>query len=379
MRRPRLSRLGAPLLLLAVACTSTSRRGPPPSSVTLETEGVRGTVLQPWERHRSWSEAEWSDAFRYLQQLGLEHVLVQWTRWHDQRYFRPASHGSDSLRSVLGHILRQAERHGMHVWVGLAADSLWWSPKMGTDLEMSRVALARIRRQNRVTARRIASSLADPTVFAGWYLPEEIDDYRWRTDRARDLLRRHLRRSVAMLDSVLGTYPVTVSGYATGRRSPREAEEFWRRVLTRTGIDRLLFQDGVGAGHLGLEQLRPYLEAVADGTGEADVDLQVIVEPFERRQAERFTSDSAASHAFMFQPASWNRMRCQLLTVQEVGVFGSYLFEALQYMTPVGSPGAVELYHRFRAAMRDTPTAVRTRLPGNARAHRTPSVRRRLQ
>jgi hypothetical protein len=76
--------------------------------------------------------------------------------------------------------------------------------------------------------------------FAGWYLPEEIDDINWRIPEARRKLLRHLGRVSASLRKLTPGAGIAISTFSNARMSPAQFRDFWRDAFDHTVLSRVL-------------------------------------------------------------------------------------------------------------------------------------------
>lgn len=256
-----------------------------------------GTFLQFWRAHLDWDEAEWRQLFGYLEALRLCEVIVQWTRYDGIDY-----------RPLAERVLRWAEEARVEVWLGLAHESKWWQ---ATELET-------------IAERDVAwaKELPRGRAWRGWYLPEEIEERRWGGRGAE--LRVHWRGVRKALR------PLAVSGFWGGQMGPEELGRWWR-AAARGAVDRVLFQDGWGAGPMTEERWPAYVHELRRGLGRR---LTVVVELFER---------APGGGAFRAEAADWARVRRQM----EVAGRNSVAFSVPEYATPMGGEGAARLYEQW--------------------------------
>ncbi len=295
--------------MLALAAGWAAGRGAP---------RVGGTFLQFWNFHKDWDGARWQTLFGYLAELGVREVVIQWSRYDGIDY-----------SGLTGWVLELAGRAGMGVWVGLAHESSWWRAleEGAPDARLRRTAEAHLE-----LAAELKSVVRGQRAFRGWYLPEEIDDVHWQGAAAGGLhehvkgMRRRLR-------------PLAMSGFSNGRTAPAELGRFWRQV-SGGGLDRVLFQDGIGAGKLTLENWPGYLQALGRGLGRR---LTVVVECFEA---------APGGAGFQAGPAGLERIRRQVELAGRYSKNEPVVFSLPEYATPLGGEAAARLYDEWRLALK---------------------------
>lgn len=283
---------------------------------------LRGTFLQLSSDHGQWTRERWEALFADLVALRLDRVYVQWsvlgeTAFHPSRSFRTVP------RPPLPVVLELAERAGMKVHVGLAHDPAYWE-KIKRDPDLLEVYLRRLHLRSTTVAVELAPLLRGRAVFGGWYVTEEIDDASWLDPVRRRLLERYLHDLAGALREIHPA-PVAVSGFANAQSAPETLERFWGDLLAAAPVDAVLFQDGIGAGKLDLEDAPMYLAAVERAVEGRGREMSTVVELF--RQVGGPPLDAGPFRAVAADP---ERVRRQLEIVRGTG--GAIAFTVPDYM-----------------------------------------------
>jgi hypothetical protein len=216
---------------------------------------------QPQQRDISGTGEHWSQSFGALRAMGIDTVTVQWTRYGN-------AFSNDLERKWLADRIRDARAAGLDVIVGLQADPDFFSRQQQPEAALP-AYLAGVRRDDIAMARQWVRELGDQAI-AGWYLPAEIDDQRWRESGARALLEEHLRTEVRELRKVADK-PVFASTFFTGHMAP-SVYVAMLNGLAGTGV-RLWVQDGAGTGKLSRVERELYLGPL----GSCDVPIGGVV------------------------------------------------------------------------------------------------------
>lgn len=246
-----------------------------------------GTFLQlyldqgpPWE-HTS------TQALQRWKAMGAREVVLQWSAYGspgDERY--PLIE-----RGAVQALLEAGAQAGMGIRLGLRYDPGLWDSREhhGRPLPDDRTAtappseletyLARRLRDQETLVAALTPFITHPA-FAGWYVADEIDDRNWTSPARRAALSDYLAEVADLLQAGAPDADIAISGFSTGWMPPREWADFWVELLTATRIDRLYFQDGIGAGHLEIAELPHYLPPLAEGLQKAGHELNVVVELF---------------------------------------------------------------------------------------------------
>lgn len=247
------ARTALPLLLLLALGLA-----PPASALT-------GVFYQPQLRDRSVDEGQWQRLLQALRADGIDTLVLQWSR------HGPAFADADGRAWLAGRV-RAARDAGLEVVVGLAYDPAFFERQERADTTLAPY-LRGLREDDAGTARDWLALLPEADI-AGWYLPMEVDDRRWRGPAARAALLHYLAGAVEQLGG--GGKPVYVTSFFTGNMAPERYQEFLA-ALARSGV-RLWVQDGGGTGKLGEPERHLYLQkAVGCRNGKA---AGLVVEMF---------------------------------------------------------------------------------------------------
>lgn len=248
-------------------------------------EAATAILYQPQLRDRTWAAAQWPGVFAQLRGRGFDTLVVQWTQYGDA-FGDPAGHAWLLQR------VREAQAAGLRIVLGLRSDPAFFQ-RQEVHVAALDDYLHTLARQDAEVARRWADDLGADAI-AGWYLPMEIDDRRWREPEAREALRDYLALERRQLDRVAAR-PVYVSSFFAGHMAPAGYADLLADVR-RSGV-RAWVQDGAGTGRLSPGESAVYLSAATScgGMGAAGVVFEVFrqtggdaafkAEPLEARAA----------------------------------------------------------------------------------------------
>lgn len=301
----------------------------------------RGTFLQPLASQAAWTGADWDRLFAALAAIGIKEVVVQWTV-HDQSPFYDSAAAGTAVAPVVAAVADAAPRHGLRFRLGLVEDPRWWKVINGDPAAFARW-LTKLRARNERTARELAPMVAGNAGFAGWYLPQEVDDSTLADAAMRAPLADYFTRICATLHRLVPGRDVAVSGFSNGRIDPGTLAALWRGIAL-SGPAMLLFQDGVGVGKLRPEEAGIYLEALRQALDGTSLRLVPVVEIFVQTGGPLVDDGPFAAH-----PAAPHDVLARL---RDVSVHSSrvFAFSLPEYMSPLGGDAAAALYEAYRAA-----------------------------
>jgi hypothetical protein len=269
----------------------------------------------------------WEQEFALMKALGIDLWIYQWvgdSKLKTTIYpTRLAGYTQSSSFDQVDLALSLANKHGIKVFLGLVFNDDWWQ-KEGSDRDW---LLREAREMNAVADELYANYYPRyPETFAGWYINWEMDNYAGYNQRERhktnmiealQLVSDHLDNLNPALPSSIAPFFNTVGG-----ASARDYGQFWFQVMSQTGVDILMLQDGIGVNHADLEQLPEWYRQVCAGVRAAGKACW--------SDLENFATDQEGT----FIPAETARL------IQQHQIAAQYVdrivtFSFLSYMSPV--------------------------------------------
>lgn len=200
------------------------------------------------EQNRTWGRAGWTRELEEQQALGFDLLWL---------VHAPALIGNEfSLRQLLDLC---AERH-VQVIVDTGSTAQWFAPlDLKKELELCRTNIAAVGRE-----------IAGHPAFYGWYIPHEI----YMDWGAMHAYVSELYPALSEACRQAARLPVTLSPFFILDRAkvfgdfrfnePDEYQEYWRRLIRKSGIDIVMMQDsGEHFSYVQDEQRRPFYDAMS--------------------------------------------------------------------------------------------------------------------
>lgn len=206
-------------------------------------------IYQPQSRDRDISAAQWPAIFAQVRAQGFDTLVVQWTRYGDA-FGDPAGHAWLLQR------VRDAQGAGLHIVLGLDSDPAFFQRQEVPTAELSGY-LHTLSQRNAVLAHQWVGELG-ADALAGWYLPIEIDDKRWRDPDTRKPLQDYLATERRQLERI-ARRPVYVTSFFAGNMAPATYVQLLDDIQ-RSGVHAWV-QDGAGTGRLSEGERKLYLDA----------------------------------------------------------------------------------------------------------------------
>ncbi|WNL44635.1 DUF4434 domain-containing protein [Dyella sp. BiH032] len=274
-------------------------------------DAATALFYQPQLRDRDVAAAQWPGVFAQVRGRGFDTLVVQWTQYGD-------AFGDEAGHAWLLQRVREAHAAGLRIVLGLHSDPAFFQRQ---EMPVSSLDdyLRTLARQDAEVARRWLADLGEAPI-AGWYLPMEIDDRRWREPEAREALRDYLALERRQLDRV-AVRPVYVSTFFAGHMAPAGYAALLADVR-RAGV-RPWVQDGAGTGRLSRGESAVYLAAAASCDGQGAVG--VVYEVF-----RQVGSDAA------FKAVPLGERELGVALAQRAPCGGDSLFFELRYLEGMG-------------------------------------------
>jgi hypothetical protein len=143
-----------------------------------------------------------------------------------------------------------------------------------------------------------------------------------------------------------------VSGFTSGTRSPSDLEAMWSELLEAAPhLDYVFFQDGIGVGHLDLQRLPEYLDAVRSATARRGRSLAIITEVFQQSAGHPLDDQP-----FQAIPAPMARIDQQLRIAARYSP-AAVAFSVPEYLSMNGGERASALFRDYLFRLRSTDEA----------------------
>lgn len=172
----------------------------------------------------------------------------------------------------LGTILAAAEQRGFGVWLGLSLDPNYWQGVFDPTASAA---------ENTALMLELEELYGSSPALVGYYLPEEIDDRSFVTERAHEAMIQYLGAMATAAHEQVGR-PVMVAPYFGIAPNALAYAAWWDTTLERAAIDVIAMQDGVGTRRTTAEEGEPVYAALAAVARKHGVALWSDLEIFEQ-------------------------------------------------------------------------------------------------
>lgn len=295
---------------------------------------VTGTFIQLNRGVADKPVPEWAADLDRMKEAGINTLIVQWCAEGDLAYFKSDLPFGEQ-HATIENLLAAADGKGFRILLGLRNDPDYWKQITARDRVLRDYFMARVA-QNEAVQLALKAKFDRSPDFAGYYIPDEIDDLNWRTPSRRALMKEYLAVLARRLKANDPDRPATVSSFVRGRTAPDiYANTLKELFASDSHVDAVLIQDGVGVGDPPASYVALYFKELQQRWDEQGPQLWGIVEAFEQT--------SKAGEAFAARPAPAGRLRKQ---VEAAAPYFDrlVLFTFLDYATPAKGPEAEALF-----------------------------------
>ena len=272
-------------------------------------KALTGTFVQLFGKD-DWSEAQWDEFLTEIKDLGMNTLIVQYTAFKNASnnitWFNSANtFTATKSKHTLERVLASAQRKGIEVHIGLHFDDTYWQHQ--TD-----VAWLQTQANYCIAiAEEIQAQFGTHVAFKGWYIPHEPEPNAYNTDEKVRLFREHFVDRISNRLHQLNNKPVSIAAFWNNSLSTPEQLQHFMAELSKSNLQIVMLQDGVGAQHVTLERLASYYEAAQRGLFEENKNYKGVF----WSDLETFSSPNGE---YPFHPATFDRVKQQLETALSI-------------------------------------------------------------
>ena len=202
-------------------------------------------------------------------------------------------------------LLASAGRKAIEVHIGLHFDDTYWHHQ--TD-----VAWLQTQANHCIAiAEEIQAQFGTHAAFKGWYIPHEPEPNAYNTDEKVRLFREHFVDRISNRLHQLNNKPVSIAAFWNSSLSTPEQLQHFMAELSKSNLQIIMLQDGVGAQHVTLNRLANYYEAAQRGLFEENKNYKGVF----WSDLETFASPNGQ---YPFEPATFDRVKQQLETALSI-------------------------------------------------------------
>lgn len=292
-------------------------------------KALTGTFVQLFGKD-NWSEAQWDEFLTEIKDVGMNTLIVQYTAfknaYNNITWFNSANTFTTiKSKHTLERVLASAQRKGIEVHIGLHFDDTYWQHQ--TD-----VAWLQTQANNCIAiAEEIQAQFGTHVAFKGWYIPHEPEPNAYNTDEKVRLFREHFVDRISNRLHQLNNKPVSIAAFWNSSLSTPEQLQHFMAELSKSNLQIIMLQDGVGAQHVTFNRLASYYEAAQRGLFEENKNYKGVF----WSDLETFASPNGE---YPFEPATFDRVKQQLeiaLSIKKVSkVVSFHYFDDMSTKSP---------------------------------------------
>ncbi len=280
---------------------------------------LNGTFLQP-ELGETWSSSQWENEFTYMQDIGMDHLILQWSAntQYDTAVYPSGVPGlvQHTSQDIVKKALEMGEQYDMDIYIGLQLNHEWF-----VNYTNDYTWLMDEANTASLLVEDLWQKYSSYSSFKGWYLSFEVDNWNLPNSVSWQRMADFYNEITGTIKTVTPNMPIMISPFynVSGGLDATGWQSMWTYILSRTDIDILALQDGYGAGHAATNQLAAWFSATKQAITAAAASTELWSD------TETFTLD--------FNPMDLQIMLDNMLAVKDyVSAYTSFSFN--HYLSP---------------------------------------------
>jgi hypothetical protein len=231
---------------------------------------AEGTFIQK-ELVRTWDDAKWQSEFQYLREAGMKYIVLAPTAYSSPGAPTETIYPSDHFAMEAGYpdlvdnILRNAQKAGFKVFLGLNFDSDWWR-KSARDPEW----LYSKMQEGNIVADELYNKYHNKyeDTFYGWYWVWEVDNLNYPREEDQEVLAQAININLHHVKELNKEMPFMLCPFMNAAvGTPEQYKQMWVNIFKKTDFakgDIFCPQDSVGAGGLNMENFVEWFKALRE-------------------------------------------------------------------------------------------------------------------
>jgi chitodextrinase len=239
---------------------------------------LSGSFLQPGLGDQ-WTDRQWKKEFSYMKKAGLTQMVIQWTADSLEKTTiyptRLPGYTQNTNTDVVERALRTADASGAQIYLGLQANNDWW-----TNYANDASWLQNEAKVGNLIADELWKKYGHHPSLTGWYLWFEVDNVNEPTAVQWNRLTAFFQATANHLHQLTPGKPVMISPFynSSAGLKPSQWQKMWEYILSRSPLDILALQDGVGVQHAKAAQLPAWFKATGDAVHQARPKMRFWVD-----------------------------------------------------------------------------------------------------
>ena len=323
-----------------------------PSSGSMQ---LNGSFIQLWNTAGcmcgQWTQNEWDAELQKMKDACMNTLVIQYGVYKDLSWYQPSSLSFiNYTEPTLNKIISAANKVDMDVYLGLYFDETW-----NTSDKSASSTYSGLLDKHKQVIDEIWDLFKDSASFAGWYIPQEINDLEWQSDPQKTLLFNWLRDVSDYAHAKSATHPVMIAPYCNLWQPADLIQQWYDDMLTTaTNIDMIYPQDGIGTHIKDLGYTEPlYGTAIATACQLHNKTFGITLESF-----DQLTGWPVDNGSFSATSATLDRIKQQLWSAEDLSASGIVQFSWM-YMQPDLSTASTTLYNDYKSFSSCIPTGIR--------------------
>lgn len=220
---------------------------------------IKGSLID-FNEKVGWNDTKWLSHFQEMKDIGIETLVVQFGAYNQDIWMYTSNNYSSNIYpDVLGKLFTAADAKGIGVYMGLYFDDEFWSHTL------DQTVLTKHANRSKDLSDEIWGNYKNHTSFKGWYISHEFAPYYYQTEGDVNTLIDKLINPVAKHCKEISGKPVGFSVFFNASLSDTNTFQTFMNSISKSDVELIILQDGIGVGHCGLNQMEDYYSVANQG------------------------------------------------------------------------------------------------------------------
>lgn len=269
---------------------------------------LSGSFIQLWNTSGcncgNWNQAQWDEEIKKMKAMCLDKLIIQYGVYHDHAWYSPSSLSFVQYQSTaMNKIFDAAEKEGLTIYVGLYFDETWNSSNKETVTEYNSLLT-----KHKQVLDEVYGLFGSSPSFGGWYIPQEINDYEWQNNPAKNLLFNWVK-DVTDYANNISNAPIIIAPFFNLWQPADVLKTWYDELLTAApNLTSVYPQDGVGIQRKNVNYHVPlYYKAIQEACTNNNRNFGATVESF-----KQLTGWPIDNGSFSAESANWDTLKQQV-------------------------------------------------------------------
>lgn len=245
------------LILFAMSCTNNVDEITEGNIEKKQANGssvcaITGTFIDFWNKGY-WTQQQWLNQFEEMKQIGINTVIIQAVSFDQYTWFNSNNtFATTKFNNALSRLLNAAVEKDLKVYIGLYFNSSYWQNQINVSWLHTHADRCKY------IAAEIQNQFGNNPAFEGWYIPHEPEPYAYNTTALVTSFKVNFVNRISNYLNTLNNKPVAIAAFFNSALTTSNQLLYFMCELSKCNLQVIMLQDGIGVGHVSLNNLLTY-------------------------------------------------------------------------------------------------------------------------